>query len=532
MRIIPKFQNSGKIPTKEQVEYNKKRQQFLNMNGYNIKVDGSWGPWQQQQYDKLTTVDNHYHTTPLGVLSYLYDKYIGDGTTHHEKPYAVTGGTLKKDTRSKARAWVDKQMKDDTSLLGYTAQTVAPVVGTTAAITYGGPYIAGMGRLLVSRRQHFFRNLAAEASTAYIGDVAVDEVSKAATGKTWAENVAQSTGASTGLSKLTSPGVVLGPSAYHTSKNLYIKGPKYIFDNLPYKTMDNVQRSISNIKDDAIIFLKTPLDENPVKAIKAKHKQLQAGRTPRTDIHYEDNVYYNPHNTSVQNIGDPIPQIRARLHTRMNNKDYLYSYPNDGTVIYLDKNLDNPDYIISQIPVKDYLSLKDVYKLGIDKHSRLRDKVINAIQTPINYLKLNTEPAFAYTGDKRFIKVNKKALKDFGLDYSTTLSHEYNHALRNRSLNDGSLQRHLGFNYTHLAPKYKNYLSQSTEIEARGTQLKNYFNSDIITPDMLKYASQHYVPDTNIDNNMYQFFSGIKDWDIAADYLSKYSLKNGGKFTK
>ena len=64
MKIIPKFQNSGKIPTKKQIEYNKKRQQFLNMNGYNIKVDGSWGPWQQQQYDKLTTVDNHYHTTP------------------------------------------------------------------------------------------------------------------------------------------------------------------------------------------------------------------------------------------------------------------------------------------------------------------------------------------------------------------------------------------------------------------------------------------------------------------------------------
>ena len=72
-------------------------------------------------------------------------------------------------------------------------------------------------------------------------------------------------------------------------------------------------------------------------------------------------------------------------------------------------------------------------------------------------------------------------------------------------------------------------LSSPTEIEARGTQLKNYFDSDIITPDMLKYASQHYVPDTNMDNNMYQFFSGIKDWNLAADYLSKFSLKNGGK---
>ena len=40
---------------------------------------------------------------------------------------------------------------------------------------------------------------------------------------------------------------------------------------------------------------------------------------------------------------------------------------------------------------------------------------------------------------------------------------------------------------------------------------------------------EDYVPDTNMDNNMYQFFSGIKDWDLAADYLSKFSLKRGGK---
>ena len=93
----------------------------------------------------------------------------------------------------------------------------------------------------------------------------------------------------------------------------------------------------------------------------------------------------------------------------------------------------------------------------------------------------------------------------------------------------GKLYRQFGFNYDHLSPRIKNYLSQPTEIEARGTQLKNYFDSDVITPDMLKYASQHYVPDTNMDNNMYQFFSGIKDWDLAAQYLSTHSLKIGGK---
>ena len=132
------------------------------------------------------------------------------------------------------------------------------------------------------------------------------------------------------------------------------------------------------------------------------------------------------------------------------------------------------------------------------------------------------------------IVIYKKALKDIGFDYPTVLSHEYNHALRTSNIDDvkGKLVLQSGFNYDHLTPSYKKYLSQPTEIEARGTQLKNYFNSDVITPDMLKYAARHYVPDTNMDNNMYQFFSGIKDWDMAAQYLSKYSLKNGGKFTK
>lgn len=53
MKLIPKFQNSGKIPTRQQIEQNKRKQEFLNQNGYNIKVDGSWGPWQQEQYNKI-----------------------------------------------------------------------------------------------------------------------------------------------------------------------------------------------------------------------------------------------------------------------------------------------------------------------------------------------------------------------------------------------------------------------------------------------------------------------------------------------
>lgn len=531
MKIIPKFQNAGKLPSKE---YNKRKQQFLNQNGVNVKIDGSWGPWQEQQYRKLTTKDKHYNTTPLGFLSYLYDKTLGDGTTYQEDPAIVKGysGEIKQDDRSATRRYLDQQMQDNKTPLGYVTQTVLPSAAVAGALVYGGPTIINGIRTAASNPSTILpatKTLVKEGIKGVAGATAVNAASKATTGKTWGEQVAQSTGVSSSLGEFTNPGFILGSPVYNIGKNLYSKGPKYIFDNLPYKIIDNVQGSISKIKNDAITFLRTPINENPIKAIKNRHKSLQVGKMPRTDIQYDNNIYYNTHSTSIQDIGDPISQIRRRLRTRMNNKNYVYSYPNDGIGIYLDNNMYNPDYLISQIPVKDYLSLKDVYKMGVDKHSGLMDKVINTIQTPINYLKANTEPAFAYTGGDRFIKVNKKALKDFGLDYPTTLSHEYNHALRNGSLDDSKLQRHLGFNYDHLAPTYRNYLSSPTEIEARGTQLKNYFNSDVITPDMLKYASQHYVPDTNMDNNMYQFFSGIKDWNLAADYLSKFSLKNGGK---
>lgn len=53
MKVIPKFQNSGKAPTRQQIEQNKKKQEFLNQNGIKVKIDGSWGPWQQKQYNKI-----------------------------------------------------------------------------------------------------------------------------------------------------------------------------------------------------------------------------------------------------------------------------------------------------------------------------------------------------------------------------------------------------------------------------------------------------------------------------------------------
>lgn len=73
-----------------QAKENKRKQRFLLRNGVNVKVDGSWGPWQQAQYEKLTTKEKPYQTTPLGLLSFAFDKLTGN-STYQEDPPEVKG---------------------------------------------------------------------------------------------------------------------------------------------------------------------------------------------------------------------------------------------------------------------------------------------------------------------------------------------------------------------------------------------------------------------------------------------------------
>lgn len=46
--------------SKEQIEINKNKQRLLNSAGYNVKVDGSWGPWQEQWYNKIMSRDRMF----------------------------------------------------------------------------------------------------------------------------------------------------------------------------------------------------------------------------------------------------------------------------------------------------------------------------------------------------------------------------------------------------------------------------------------------------------------------------------------
>lgn len=165
---------SIKKPTPEQVTENKRRQQILNRYGYNVRIDGSWGPWQQNLWDKISTKEKHYPTTPMGLIKYTYDKYLGNGTTYKQDPEYV--GEIKADNRSNAGRWIDQQVSNPTSPVGYMYHTVLPAAAT-AGVIYGatslpvtaapkavGDAVGGASRVVPQVTRHLMTNIAPKAA--------------------------------------------------------------------------------------------------------------------------------------------------------------------------------------------------------------------------------------------------------------------------------------------------------------------------------------------------------------------------------
>lgn len=105
---------------------------------------------------------------------------------------------------------------------------------------------------------------------------------------------------------------------------------------------------------------------------------------------------------------------------------------------------------------------------------------------------------------------------------SAILSHEVDHALHipDEPVPDGAL-----FPRIYLKGNYFKSLN-NTEVAARGSQLHDYFGhtgTEPITADELKYAKEHYVKDTGINNNMSDLLWSINDYDALAKWMTKYS---------
>lgn len=122
MIIIPKFQNSGKTPIRQQIEENKRKQEFLNQNGIKVKIDGSWGPWQQKQYNRIKSTNKN------NFQSYVQDIFnnIMIGAAVADNPSVMTASGWNQNKNGK---YTQKRTKESDQLAS-NLETIG-----TAAIT-------------------------------------------------------------------------------------------------------------------------------------------------------------------------------------------------------------------------------------------------------------------------------------------------------------------------------------------------------------------------------------------------------------
>lgn len=146
---------------------------------------------------------------------------------------------------------------------------------------------------------------------------------------------------------------------------------------------------------------------------------------------------------------------------------------------------------------------------------------------------VRSSPAFAegIKGNAGIISLDNWS--DFFMDeaYRSGISHELDHAVYlntpEETIKELSGKVDGWFDSSKIEDKgVRDYISRPMELLARGTQIKDFYgltdNAEKVTPEMLKFAARHYV-DNVMDNQMTEFFNGIKDWDKAAEWISKYS---------
>ena len=187
----------------KQYQENLRKQQFLKANGVNVKLDGNWGSWQEQQYRKLTTKKKEYPVSLLGTWNHFMDKLSGNDT------YQVQPATITADNRTSFGRFMDHQLQDPHTFLGYIHQNVIPAA-TVASLT------TPMG----------LRTFIPALITGVAAGEAADKASVALTGETTEDKVRNYTGNE--LSFLGNPGTYVGGKVGYNYKNL----GRYVMDNV------------------------------------------------------------------------------------------------------------------------------------------------------------------------------------------------------------------------------------------------------------------------------------------------------------
>ena len=226
-------------------------------------------------------------------------------------------------------------------------------------------------------------------------------------------------------------------------------------------------------------------------------------------------------------IDTPEPITRAEdfgKPTASNStEDIPFSYKQDPLEMHIQRVKANGKYDPSEVKV-----------LNLSKDSKENTEFINNLAKEIGTTPKQTSDYLQKTlndelGHAAFVKGSKYVIHDGKLPNShlnIALSHELDHALH---IPDEPLPNGVFYPWFYTKYKASNYfgIDNSTEAAARGSQLHDYFGhtgTEPLTIEQLKYARDHYIEDTGMNNNnMWDFLHGIKDYDALAKWLTKYA---------
>lgn len=220
------------------------------------------------------------------------------------------------------------------------------------------------------------------------------------------------------------------------------------------------------------------------------------------------------------------PDLNVEQYADRHKNRIINNYGQDAydNIMFLqDINRQNEDNKKYAEFLKDY----------VQKNSKTNSEAEDNFKKYMDYS--TKQEAFSFTEDgyPRIVVVNtdnvgmnprtRGAVDKYGKEYASYIlkSHETDHALHipSEKLNNSI------YDFSSLNDEMKNYFTtkNNTELAARGSQLKDYFNSDVITENQLRYAARHYIEDTGTNNNMDAFFNGIVDWKKMAEWITKNS---------
>lgn len=172
---------------------------------------------------------------------------------------------------------------------------------------------------------------------------------------------------------------------------------------------------------------------------------------------------------------------------------------------------------------KDLKSLSDFYGTTEEELEKEFKDNSNLIFATLDRIIWDPEVLKKFPEDKEYWSRYLGKFDDEG-EFGHIISHEVDHMVHfpDKPIGDDD-----GFDFSWMPDDMRNYFSMdnNAEISARGSQIKDYFgltnDKQKITPEMLEYASRHYIDDYGVDNNMYEFFKSIKDYDKAAKWITE-----------